>query len=82
LTRYSRDLRIPSSSQGEFPIKKGGVIMGHEISGIVADVGSNVNHVKPGDDVGVDPNRFAGNVRFVPENTSHYYLSALLVYEF
>ncbi|CAG0890628.1 unnamed protein product [Cyprideis torosa] len=41
---------------GEFPAKKGGVILGHETAGVVLEVGSDVHHVKPGDRVGVDPN--------------------------
>lgn len=43
--------------QGEFPCKEDGtLILGHEISGIVVEVGEMVKTVKKGDRVSVDPN--------------------------
>lgn len=42
--------------QGEFPCKDTPVVLGHEFSGAVIAVGSEVKHVKVGDKVAVDPN--------------------------
>lgn len=46
---------LPGSASAEPPI-----ILGHENSGIVAEVGKNVTNVKPGDRVTVDPNIYCG----------------------
>ncbi|XP_049793796.1 uncharacterized protein LOC126203514 [Schistocerca nitens] len=42
--------------EGSFPCSDSPVIMGHEFSGTVTAVGSNVTHLKVGDRVAVDPN--------------------------
>jgi threonine dehydrogenase-like Zn-dependent dehydrogenase len=34
------------------------VILGHEFSGVVTSVGCDVKHLKQGDNVVVDPNRY------------------------
>lgn len=34
------------------------VILGHEFSGVVMSVGSDVTHLRQGDNVAVDPNRY------------------------
>jgi len=34
------------------------VILGHEFSGVVTSVGRDVKHLKQGDNVVVDPNRY------------------------
>lgn len=46
---------LPGSAQANPPI-----ILGHENSGIVKEVGKNVTNIKPGDRVTVDPNIYCG----------------------
>ncbi|CAG0924486.1 unnamed protein product, partial [Notodromas monacha] len=58
--------------KGEFPLKKGGVVMGHEISGVVISVGTKVNHVKPGDRVAIDPNRDCGICCYCTRGKSNF----------
>lgn len=48
---------------GEFDVKFP-VVPGHELSGVVADVGEEVTTVRPGDRVTVDPNIVCGVCRF------------------
>lgn len=48
---------------GEFLVKFP-VVPGHELSGVVEEVGENVTHVRPGDHVTVDPNIVCGVCRF------------------
>ncbi|KAK3932167.1 D-arabitol-phosphate dehydrogenase [Frankliniella fusca] len=43
--------------EGRVPCKSTPFVMGHEMSAVVAEVGSNVFHVSVGDHVAVDPNR-------------------------
>ena len=40
------------------------VILGHELAGTVTDVGAEVRHLKCGDRVSVDPNRYCGECHF------------------
>ena len=40
------------------------VVLGHEYSGLVLEIGENVHKVKVGDHVCVDPNRYCGNCTF------------------
>ena len=40
------------------------VILGHELSGTVAQVGAGVTRLKPGDRVAVDPNRYCGECHY------------------
>lgn len=40
------------------------VILGHELSGTVAQVGAGVTRLKPGDRVAVDPNRYCGDCHY------------------
>ncbi|MCI1241943.1 MAG: zinc-dependent alcohol dehydrogenase family protein [Bifidobacterium subtile] len=40
------------------------IVLGHENSGVVAAVGSQVTNVKPGDRVAVDPNIYCGQCEF------------------
>jgi threonine dehydrogenase-like Zn-dependent dehydrogenase len=47
-----------SSFQGAFPCREMPVILGHEFSGVVTSVGRDVKHLKQGDNVVVDPNRY------------------------
>jgi len=52
--------------EGEFLVRFP-VVPGHELSGTVAEVGSDVRHVRPGDPVTVDPNIVCGVCRFCRE---------------
>lgn len=40
------------------------VVLGHEFSGIVAEIGKNVKNFEPGDKVTVDPNIYCGKCRY------------------
>ncbi|CAG0882584.1 unnamed protein product [Cyprideis torosa] len=51
------DLHI---TEGHFPCRHGGLTLGHEISGVVEAVGSNVPHVKKGTHVAVNPHGGCG----------------------
>jgi len=44
--------------QGSFPCRDDPVILGHEFSGLAVAVGSEVTHLKPGDRIAVNPNRW------------------------
>ncbi|KAJ9574654.1 hypothetical protein L9F63_008186 [Diploptera punctata] len=48
-------------AHGSFPCRDAPLILGHEFSGKVVGVGSNVKHLKPGDNVAVDPNNGCNN---------------------
>ncbi len=50
--------------EGSHPFRKAPVILGHEMSGTVADVGRDVEQVKVGDRVVVDPQWVCGQCRF------------------
>ncbi|WP_283679177.1 zinc-dependent alcohol dehydrogenase family protein [Lentilactobacillus sp. Marseille-Q4993] len=50
---------LPGSADAVPPI-----VLGHENSGVVAEVGSEVTNVKPGDRVSVDPNIYCGQCEF------------------
>lgn len=47
-------------------------ILGHEFSGVVADVGSSVTNVKVGDRVCIDPNCYCGKCDFCRNGIAHY----------
>ena len=47
------------------------VPLGHEVSGIVVEVGKNVTTFKPGDRVTVDPNHSCGRCHFCRSGKSH-----------
>lgn len=57
----SSDLHI---KHGSVPRAKVGITVGHEMVGIVEEVGSAVNHVKPGDRVTVNVETFCGECFF------------------
>ena len=40
------------------------VVLGHEFSGVVTEVGEGVNSLRPGDRVAVDPNIYCGRCHF------------------
>ncbi|KAK4878825.1 hypothetical protein RN001_011331 [Aquatica leii] len=64
------DLHI---TEGTFPcIKDEPFTMGHEFSGIVEDVGSEVFDFKPGDKVTVDPNIGCGACHYCNSGEPHY----------
>nr|CAI5861993.1 unnamed protein product [Callosobruchus analis] len=59
--------------QGEFPCTdKKPITLGHEFSGVVIDVGSEVDIFKKGDRVSVDPNSGCGSCHFCHSGTPHF----------
>jgi L-iditol 2-dehydrogenase len=52
-----------NSSAIEFPI-----ILGHEASGVVIEVGEKVTSVKPGDRVAIEPGKWCGKCRYCERN--------------
>ncbi len=57
--------------QGEAPCKPP-LILGHEFSGLVAEVGKKVNHLKIGDAVAVDPNNYCGQCHYCRMGQVHF----------
>lgn len=47
-------------------------ILGHEFSGVIAEVGSNVRKYKVGDRVCIDPNCYCGKCDFCRNGIAHY----------
>lgn len=47
-------------------------ILGHEFSGVIAEVGSNVTKYKVGDRVCIDPNCYCGKCDFCRNGIAHY----------
>lgn len=47
-------------------------ILGHEFSGVVAEIGANVTGVKVGDRVCIDPNCYCGKCDFCRNGIAHY----------
>lgn len=47
-------------------------ILGHEFSGVVAEVGKEVTKYKPGDRVCIDPNCYCGSCDFCRNGAAHY----------
>lgn len=47
-------------------------ILGHEFSGVIAEVGQNVRDFKPGDRVCIDPNCYCGACDFCRNGLAHY----------
>jgi len=71
--------------QGAFPCRDAPIILGHEFSGVVAAVGSEVTHLKPGDRVAVDPNRWESTLMWETEgykNNIKYSVYTLKKHEF
>jgi Zn-dependent alcohol dehydrogenase len=48
--------------QGTFPCREMPVTLGHEFSGVVTSVGCDVTHLRQGDSVAVDPNRYKNDL--------------------
>ncbi len=51
---------------------KSGQIVGHEMSGIIEEVGTGVNHFEPGDEVIVSPAIFCGECDYCKRGLQHY----------
>lgn len=49
-----------------------GTVLGHEFAGIVTDVGSEVNDIKIGDRVCVDPNKLCGKCYYCKSAIGHF----------
>lgn len=47
-------------------------ILGHEFSGVIAEVGSNVTKYKVGDRICIDPNCYCGKCDFCRNSIAHY----------
>lgn len=57
---------------GDYPVAQPGVTLGHEASGVVAEVGSAVREVRVGDRVVIDPTPFCGTCRMcTTRRTNH-----------
>jgi len=56
---------------GEAPSAKQ-IILGHEFSGIVAEIGDNVTNLNPGDAVSVNPNDFCGQCPACKQGSMHF----------
>lgn len=65
------DLHIYAGAEGAAKCNPP-TILGHEFSGIVYEVGSNVKNFKPGDRVCVDPNDMCGNCYFCRNGKVHF----------
>nr|XP_039250509.1 D-arabinitol dehydrogenase 1-like [Styela clava] len=50
------DFHFMGGEMGKFSTKPDGVVLGHEFSGTVVEVGTGVENIKVGDEVSVDPN--------------------------
>ncbi|XP_002120932.2 uncharacterized protein LOC100184356 [Ciona intestinalis] len=57
---------------GKLSAKFDGVILGHEFSGVVTEVGAEVKHVKVGDNVAVDPNNCCGVCHWSIQRNPHF----------
>lgn len=57
------DLHIYKGGTGSAPVKPP-IVLGHEFSGEVVAIGDNVDNVKVGDKVAVDPNIYCGKCEF------------------
>ncbi|KAK5638218.1 hypothetical protein RI129_012513 [Pyrocoelia pectoralis] len=67
------DLHITELLQATFPCSNGKPFtLGHELSGVVSEVGSDVRSIKPGDEVIVDPNLGCGECQFCYSGDTHY----------
>ncbi|MDO4633393.1 MAG: zinc-dependent alcohol dehydrogenase family protein [Eubacteriales bacterium] len=65
------DIHIFNGDGGSFEVTPP-LIPGHEFSGIVAEVGSEVKHLKPGDRVSADPNIMCGKCYFCRNSMEHF----------
>ena len=65
------DLHIFHGDGGAVPVPNG-TILGHEFSGLVDKVGSEVKRFKVGDRVSVDPNDWCGECYFCKNGKAHF----------
>ena len=48
------------------------VVLGHEFSGTVTDIGSHVSKIKAGDRVAIDPNNYCGECYYCQKGQVHF----------
>lgn len=65
------DIHIYEGDEGAAPTPPG-TVLGHEFSGIVEKTGADVDDIKIGDRVCVDPNKLCGNCFFCRNATGHF----------
>lgn len=65
---------LPGSASAVPPI-----VLGHENSGVVTKVGSEVTNVKPGDRVTVDPNIYCGQCKYCRTQRQNYVNTLMLL---
>ncbi len=65
------DVHIYEGDPGSADVTKP-TVLGHEFSGIIIEVGSNVKNLKVGDRVTVDPNWYCGNCTPCRDGVVHY----------
>lgn len=66
------DFHFMSNEMGKFSPKQDGVILGHEFSGTVVEVGPNVKDITVGDMVSVDPNSCCGGCEWARRGKPHF----------
>lgn len=65
--------------EGHFPCNSNGLVLGHEFSGVVVDIGAEVDQFIKGDHVAVDPNNGCGRCHFCHSGDPHYCKVAELI---
>lgn len=65
------DVHIFEGDEGAAPTPQN-TVLGHEIAGIVVEIGANVTEVKLGDRVAVDPNALCGSCYFCQRGDGHF----------
>lgn len=65
------DIHIYNGSDGAFEVNPP-LIPGHEFSGVVEEVGSQVKEIKVGDKVSVDPNDMCGECYYCKNGMQHF----------
>lgn len=65
------DIHIFEGESGSFEVKPP-LVMGHEFSGIVEQIGKNVTRVSVGDIVSVDPNNMCGYCYYCQNGMEHF----------
>ncbi|XP_069685586.1 uncharacterized protein [Periplaneta americana] len=58
--------------EGAFPCSESAITLGHEFCGVVSSVGSDVKHVKPGDNVVLDPESGCNTCDYCHNGNYHY----------
>ena len=65
------DVHIFCGEQGCFPTPSG-TVLGHEMAGVVEEVGADVKDINPGDRVCVDPNRQCNECYYCKNGMGHF----------